>query len=35
MPNMYFDKVNMQQPKDVDYDIADGMNLLLNSKVLM
>lgn len=32
MPNMYFDKVNMQQPKDVDYDIADGMNLLFKFK---
>ena len=32
MPNMYFDKVTMQQPKDVDYDIADGMNLLFKFK---
>jgi hypothetical protein len=31
-PNLLFDGVDMQQAHDVDYDIADGMNLLFKIK---
>lgn len=27
MPNLYWDKIEMSQPKETDYDIADGMNI--------
>lgn len=28
MPNFYWNEIEMAQPRDLDYDIADGMNLL-------
>lgn len=33
VPNLYFKTVSLEKPKDIDYDLADGMNLLfkLNS----
>ncbi len=32
VPELAFDGVNMEPPHDVDYDIADGMNLLFRFK---
>lgn len=32
IPELTFDGVRMEQPHDVDYDIADGMNLLFRLK---
>ena len=32
MPNLVYDKVDLKQPIYTDYDIADGMNLLLRLK---
>lgn len=27
MPDLYWDKVDLEDPKEIDYDIADGLNL--------
>lgn len=32
MPNLYWDKIEMSQPKETDYDIADGMNIKFKLK---
>ena len=32
MPNLYWDQIEITQPKKGDYDIADGMNLLVKLK---
>lgn len=32
MPNLYWDQIEIAQPKKGDYDIADGMNLLVKLK---
>lgn len=32
MPNLYWNDVEMADPKETDYDIADGMNILLTLK---
>jgi len=32
MPNLFWNAVELSQPKEVDYDIADGMNLLFKLK---
>lgn len=32
MPNLYWDKVNISQPKGDDYDIGKGMNLIFKPK---
>jgi hypothetical protein len=32
LPNVYFDSLTVEQPDGIDYDIADGMNLLTKLK---
>lgn len=32
MPNLYWDQIEIAQPKESDYDIADGMNILCKLK---
>ncbi len=32
MPNLIYDKIDMKQPFGIDYDIADGMNLITRLK---
>jgi hypothetical protein len=32
MPNLYYDSLRMEQPHGIDYDIADGLNLLRQLK---
>lgn len=32
MPNLYWDQIEIAQPKESDYDIADGMNILRKLK---
>jgi len=32
MPNLFWDKVNMAYPKESDYDVGDGMNLMFKLK---